>query len=248
MLGVFDSGSGGLTVLKEIYKQAPSLDAVYFGDLLHMPYGEKTPEELGALTVIAIEKLLSEGAENIVSACNSVSASVAQPLIDLLGRKKFEMVEMVQPTVQALKSTEHIGLVGTPATVESGLYSSAFKNVGINIQTQAIGGLVQEIEGGQDKGAIEKYVRNAVENLAERGCSTIVLGCTQYPLVADVFERAGSEFGVHIVNPAEFVAREAVKRFGTDGSGSLRFIISQDSEYFRKLVEEFFGNCDVEVL
>jgi len=95
---------------------------------------------------------------------------------------------------------------------------------------------------------IEKYVRNAVENLAERGCSTIVLGCTQYPLVADVFERAGSEFGVHIVNPAEFVAREAVKRFGTDGSGSLRFIISQDSEYFRKLVEEFFGNCDVEVL
>src|SRR3990167_1767776 len=152
MIGVFDSGSGGLTVLKEIHARAPQLDVVYFGDLAHVPYGEKTPEELGALTVIAVEKLLSEGAENIVSACNSISASVAQPLIELLGRRRFGMVEMVGPTVAALvpeaQAGKKLGLVGTRATVQSRLYADAFARRGVSLEAFPIPGLVEAIESG----------------------------------------------------------------------------------------------------
>jgi len=253
MIGVFDSGSGGLTVLKEIHKEAPHLDVVYFGDLLNVPYGEKTAEELGALTTVAIEKLLSEGADNIVSACNSVSAGVAQPLIDLLGRNQFGMIEMVAPTAEALshesQRDKKFGLVGTHATVRSGMYTKAFAKRGVSLETFPVSGLVEAIENREDEKVIEQFVEKALIELSKKGCDSVILGCTQYPLVENVFKNVANKIGgIDIVNPARFVAKEVLKRFGNNGSGKLRFIISKDSDFFRNIVKEFFGDCEIEVL
>lgn len=242
MIGIFDSGSGGLTVLKEIRALAPQCDIVYFGDFVHVPYGEKTPEELGALTVIAVEKLLEEGATEIVSACNSVSASIAQPLIQLLGRKQFGMIEMIGPTVGALKEQAQegitIGLVATPATVRSGIYHNAFSAEQITIKAIGIPGLTDAIESGADEATLTNIFSSAVDELKKASCSTIILGCTQYPLIKEVFESYSPD--TIFFNPAHAVADKVVKRFDTDGNGTLRFLLSQDSDIFRKMVTEFF--------
>jgi glutamate racemase len=125
MIGIFDSGSGGLTVLKTVRERMPSADILYFGDIKNAPYGEKPHGELGALTVRAIELLQKRGAESIVSACNSVSASLAISLFDALSLAPGHLIEMVGPTVSAFKdSPERILLTATPATIGSEIYQN----------------------------------------------------------------------------------------------------------------------------
>src|SRR5580704_17633887 len=119
MIGIFDSGMGGLTVLKAIREEMPNCDVVYFGDTKNAPYGSKTRAELGALTVAAIERLQKAGATSIVSACNSVSASLAVSLFDTLALAPGNLIEMVGPTVSYFKhSTLRLLLAATPATIE----------------------------------------------------------------------------------------------------------------------------------
>src|SRR3989344_6076418 len=101
MIGVFDSGVGGLTVLKAMRDVYPSIDVVYFGDTKNSPYGKKSGKELSALTVAGIRFLLEHGATTLVSACNSVSASLAVSLYDVLSIKSSQLIEMVGPTVSA---------------------------------------------------------------------------------------------------------------------------------------------------
>lgn len=242
MIGVFDSGSGGLTVLRELRAQAPNVDIVYFGDLVNIPYGSKTAAELGALTTVAIEKLLSEGATNIVSACNSVSSSVAQPLIQLLGRKQFGMIEMVSPTVGALQKRgfdgEKIGVVATPATVSSGLYQNAFSGQGIHAEAYGLRGLTPAIEAGASRETLLEIIMPGVDALEM--CDVIVLGCTQYPLAKGVFESYAPH--IEFFDPARAVAEHALEQFGTEGTGVTRLIISKNSAYFRMVAREFFGD------
>src|ERR1700691_5454183 len=125
MIGVFDSGAGGLTVLRAIKEEMPSSDIVYFGDIKHAPYGERSRKELSELTIAAIRLLQARGATSIVSACNSVSASLAVSLYDALDLAPDRLIEMVGPTVSALRDVEGILLAATPATNESGIYQNA---------------------------------------------------------------------------------------------------------------------------
>src|SRR3989338_4503180 len=134
MIGIFDSGSGGLTVLKAIRDQMPSSDVVYFGDIKNAPYGSKTNSELSVLTVRAIELLQNRGADNIVSACNSVSASLAVSLFDALSLTPPQLIEMVGPTVSSFKnSSARLLLVATPAPIQSEIYQNAFRMIGKDI-------------------------------------------------------------------------------------------------------------------
>lgn len=244
MIGLFDSGSGGLTVLREIKRLAPTADVIYLGDFKNLPYGDKSPEELGALTVLAIERLLQEGAENIVSACNSVSASIAQPIIDLLGREKFGFVEMVGPTVRALASGKEIDscllLVATEATIKAKTYHNAFNKESKTIQAIAIPELVPAIESEQDREMILGVIRKALTRAD--GFDVLILGCTQYPIVERLFEKVIAEKGISatVFNPGEAVAKEAVKRFGSSGTGAIRFLITAPSAFFEKKVKDDF--------
>src|SRR4051812_29736626 len=122
MIGIFDSGSGGLTVLKAIRDVLPSADVLYMGDIKNAPYGSRSREELSKLTVEAIKLLQARGANRIVSACNSVSASLAVSIFDIFSLDSTQLIEMVGPTVASFKgSNARILLCATPATVDSGI-------------------------------------------------------------------------------------------------------------------------------
>jgi len=234
MIGIFDSGSGGLTVLKEIRARLPNANIVYFGDIKNAPYGTKSLEELSQLTVRAIELLQREGAENIVSACNSVSAALAASRADLLPK---QLVEMVGPTVAAFKdSPAKILLVATPATIESEIYQKGFKMIGKDIAVLPIKTLAGEIEFGEDDRMLEHTIRNAFTFFDFDTPNTLVLGCTHYPFARHIFERVFPHLTVF--DPAVAVAERVVEQMGASeqGGGITRFIISQDSEPFRSRV------------
>ncbi len=252
MIGIFDSGSGGLSVLSEIRKLMPKADVVYLGDIKNAPYGSKRREELGALTSAAVSRLLSEGATKIVSACNSVSASIVLPMLSILSVKPFDMVEMVGPTVKSLKDEKRkILLVATPATIESGIYQQGFKSIGKEIETLAIPDLAGAIEFGASKMEIEKIIAEALGFVKETDLGILVLACTHYPLVRDSFVRVLGKIGkkMRIYDPALAVADEVGNRMKEKGRGSLRFLITKDSAIFRKRVRGLFGKAgEVEVL
>jgi glutamate racemase len=240
MIGVFDSGSGGLTVLKAIRERAPDADIVYFGDLKNAPYGNKSREELGALTVLGIQKLIDEGATEIVSACNSVSVSIVLPMFETLDIPRTSLIEMVGPTVASQKGVASRGLVAaTRATVDSGVYQNEFGKLGIVADGLAIPELVAAIESGADTECVEGVIAQALEPVALGEYSHLVLGCTHFPHVQHVFADVVNASGasVTIVDPAEAVANEVVKRFATDGYGRTRFLVSRESEVFAGFVD-----------
>lgn len=244
MIGVFDSGMGGLTVLCALRARAPDADIVYFGDTKNAPYGNKSREELSALTARGFHTLQSAGATNFVSACNSVSASVTERLLKPLAILPEDVIEMSHPTVAHFKkhAVANILLVATNATIQSGMYQQGFDSIGIDISTLAIPELAGAIEAGKTDAEIEEIVRAAFGSADVPPFDTLILGCTHFPLVTGIFNTVLSEKKreVEVFDPAEPVAAEALKRFSGEGSGILRFLISKDSESFRNRVGSLF--------
>lgn len=251
MIGIFDSGSGGLTVLSAIRVRMPSADVVYFGDIKNAPYGSKSNSELSVLTVHAIELLQKRGAGSIVSACNSVSASLAVSLFDALSIAPTHLIEMVGPTVSYFKnSSARLLLTATQATIESGVYQNAFHMIGKEIETVAIPDLASAIEFGKSEEEIEHIIRNAFKNVKFDEFDVLILACTHYPLVTEVFKRVlGS---VRLFDPALAIGERVKKRLWPRevGDGNTHFIISKDSQPFRDRVTQFFPKSEftIEVL
>jgi glutamate racemase len=240
MIGVFDSGSGGLTVLRALRETMPSADFLYFGDIRNAPYGEKPQAELSTLTVAAIRLLQEQGATSIVSACNSVSASLAVSLFDSLALASDRLIEMVGPTVSAFRgSRARVLLVATPATIRSEIYQNAFRMIGKDIEAVAIPGLAGAIEFGASPEEIRAHIRDALTPRARERSGVLVLACTHYPLVADAFSESA---GLPLFDPAEAVAERAQKRWWPRevGDGTLRFLVSADSALFRARVATLF--------
>lgn len=251
MIGIFDSGSGGLTVLREIREQMPSADILYFGDIKNAPYGSKSNAELGALTVQAIELLQKRGATSIVSACNSVSASLAVSLFDALSLAPDSLIEMVGPTVSSFKdSSARLLLAATPATIGSEIYQNAFRMIGKDVGTLAIPDLASAIEFGSSEEEVERIIREAFACVRAGDFDAVVLACTHYPLVTHLFERVlGS---MPLFDPALAVGVRTKRQLWPRevGDGSTRFIISRDSQPFRDRVAALLpeGGFSIEVL
>ena len=240
MIGIFDSGSGGLTVLAPLRKQLPSADIVYFGDIKNAPYGVRSQEELTRLTVEAIKLLRKEGATHIVSACNSVSASLSLSLFGMMELAPDRLIEMIGPTVASLRdSEERLLLCATPATIRSGIYQSAFGMVGKDIGTLAIPELAGAIEAGEGPEKIESIIRNVLVSVDTAAFDALTLSCTHYPLVADIFTQV-LPCHIRLIDPGEAVAARVAHDWSGEqsGAGKTRFLISQDSESFRGLVAQ----------
>ena len=249
MIGVFDSGSGGLTVLAAIREAMPSADILYFGDIRNAPYGEKTQSELAALTEADIRFLQSRGATSIVSACNSVSASLAVSLFDTLDLPSDRLIEMVGPTVSRFRDRdERVLLAATPATVRSGIYQNGFRMVGKELAVVAIPGLAGAIEFGAPEAEQERIIRDALAGVLLDRFGTLALACTHYPLARRAFERATAG-ALALFDPAEAVAERARRAFGAreTGEGVLRFVISRDSAPFRARIAEFFPGSEAAI-
>jgi len=252
MIGIFDSGSGGLTVLKAIRERLPSVDVVYFGDIKNAPYGVKSQSELSTLTFAAFRRLIAAGATSVVSACNSASTALAVSLLDAGDISPERVIEMVGPTVRALRHTDaDILLTATPATIESGAYQNAFSMVGKKIKTLAFADLGRAIEFGAPEEEIERIIREGFDGVPAGSFRILVLACTHYPLMLPVFERVLGD-GVLIFDPADAVAERVEREWWPReaGNGKTRFIISRDSEPFRRFASKTMGTgaYSIEVL
>lgn len=244
MIGIFDSGSGGLTVLSLLRTELPNADILYFGDIKHAPYGNRSREELGALTVLGIKRLIDSGAGHIITACNSVSVGIVEPLLAIAGMQRKDVIEMVGPTVRALAKHPPIRilLVATKATIEAGMYQTKLDAEGHETIPVAIPELAGAIEEGRSPEEIRSIIKAALDPLHVPP-QAIMFGCTHYPLAAGIFRDVAraKDWDVALIDPAQFVAAEAKVRFEGETTGPrLRFQISTPSQSFEDRVQSLF--------
>lgn len=209
-LGVFDSGVGGLSILREIRRQLPAEELSYIADQAHVPYGARPLEEVRAYAEGITRFLLAQGAKIVVVACNTASAAALHYL-----RRTFPQVSFVgmEPAVKPAAETTRTGKVGvlaTPATFQGALYGSVVERFahGVTLLQDTCPGLVAEIEAGRAGGSTARQIlEQALQPMLAAGIDTIVLGCTHYPFVAgQIAEIAGPD--VRLIDPAPAVARQ----------------------------------------
>ena len=192
MIGIFDSGVGGLTVARAVMKQIPGYDIVYFGDTAHTPYGTKSPETVISYTINNIEFLLSQGARLIIIACNTASSVVTAAVLKQFSVPIFEVITpAVDLAAQASKNL-HFGVIGTRATIASGIYEKKIleNQPQARVYSAACPLLVPLVEEGWlNKAETAMIVKKYLQPLKTRQIDTLILGCTHYPLLKKVIQR-----------------------------------------------------------
>jgi glutamate racemase len=247
-VGVFDSGTGGLTVLHECLVTMPHEDFLYLGDLARLPYG---PRPLGEIRRYAGEiagYLEAQGVKLVVAACNAATSAA---LPDLQERLEVPIVGVITPEAHAAVQTtrnRRIGLLATQATVTAGRYAELVHTLdaGVRFFPVACPRLVPLIESEEPFGAeTVEAVREYAEPLKQAGVDTVILGCTHYPLIRPIFQRVFGR-GVTLVFSAEETAREVAetlerKAIANDQAreGHYQFLTTGDPERFRGLGERF---------
>ena len=236
MIGLFDSGLGGLTVFRHLRALLPQHDVLYFADQAHVPYGDRRDDDLLALLARNLGYLESAGADAVVMACNTSCAVAATygwpqtriPVLDLIASAAAAVVRY---------DGSRIGVVATAATVRSGAYSRAIARMvpHASIREIAAPELVPLVEAGITAGPVARdAVMRACEPLLGR-IDALVLGCTHYPLLTSTFAAVFGD-GVALIDPALVQAKAAVDLVRTDrlppGSGVVRFVTSGEREPF----------------
>jgi glutamate racemase len=249
-VAVFDSGVGGLTVLHECLVSLPHEDFVYLGDTARFPYGDRTPDELLAFARELSGILLERGAKLLVVACNSATAAALPALRDEL-EGRLPVVGVVTPESRlAAAATRNgkVGLIATPATVGSGAYARALAEAAPDAELHALASaelapLIQE--GGEVDGRVVACVDGLCRPLRAAGVDTVILGCTHYPLVRPVLQRALGR-GVAVVSSGEAIASEVDARLRAAGlandearRGAYAFLATGDPDEFRRLGTRF---------
>jgi len=220
-VGIFDSGLGGLTVYDAVTKQLPDLHVVYFGDNAHAPYGVRDADDVFNLTTTAIERLWDEGCDLVILACNTASAAALRRIQESWLPKDKRVLGVFVPLIEALTerqwgdnspprevAVKHVALFATPATVASRAFQRelAFRAIGVDVEAQACGGVVDAIEDG-DMILADALVRSHVDALKRKmpHPEAAILGCTHYPMLAESFQDALGE-DVQVYSQADLVA------------------------------------------
>ncbi len=213
MIGIFDSGVGGLTVVREIFKKLPDYKIVYFGDTARTPYGTKSRETIIKYAREDAKFLLSHGAKAIVIACNTASAVAADLLRQELDVPVFEVIMPAVEAARASTRNKKIGVIGTRATITSGVYETMLKKDGrdIEVVSQACPLLVPFVEEGWlAEPETKRIVRKYLQPLKNKHIDTLILGCTHYPVIKNIIRtRAGRK--VRLVDSAEEIVNELKK-------------------------------------
>ena len=213
-VGLFDSGLGGLTVYDAVSKRLPDVPFVYFGDNTHAPYGVRDADDVYNLTTRAVERMWEAGCDLVILACNTASAAALRRMQENWIPQDKRVLGVFVPLIEALTErswgdnspprevdVQHVALFATPATVASRAFQRelAFRAIGVDVEAQACGGVVDAIEDG-DLILAEALVRSHVDALLRKmpKPQAAILGCTHYPLMHDVFQDAlGSDVTVY---------------------------------------------------
>ncbi|MCA0926912.1 glutamate racemase [Ruegeria profundi] len=205
-VGIFDSGLGGLTVLDAVQKRLPDVDFLYYADSAHAPYGVRDAENIHELTRHAVNDLWNRGCDLVILACNTASAAALRRMQEEGVPEGKRVLGVFVPLIEALTERQwgdnspprevaikHVALFATPATVSSRAFQRelAFRAIGVDVEAQACGGVVDAIEDG-DMILAEALVRSHVDALKRKmpEPQAAILGCTHYPLMADTFQAA----------------------------------------------------------
>jgi glutamate racemase len=218
-IGIFDSGVGGLSVLRAVHAQMPDEAVIYFGDQAHVPYGPRPLDEVCAFSEEITRFLLAEGAKLIVVACNSASAAALPTLRKTFPDVPFVGMEpAVKPAVEQTRSGV-VGVLATPATFQGALYASVIERFaqGVTVLQDTCPGLVAQIEKGALEAAeTEAILNEALQPMLAQGIDTVVLGCTHYPFVIPLIERIVGPT-VRVIDPAPAVARQVGRLLDAGG-------------------------------
>lgn len=205
-VGIFDSGLGGLTVLDAVVKRLPEVPFVYFADSANAPYGVRDSDDIFNLAKAAVERLWDEGCDLVILACNTASAAALRRMQEAGLPEGKRVLGVFVPLIEALTERDwgdnspprevevkHVALFATPATIASRAFQRelAFRAIGVDVEAQACGGVVDAIEDG-DMILADALVRSHVDALLRKmpKPAAAVLGCTHYPLMLDSFQAA----------------------------------------------------------
>jgi glutamate racemase len=236
-IGLFDSGIGGLSILREVRRLLPAEDLEYLADQAHVPYGSRPLDEVRSFSEGITRFLLERRAKLVVVACNTASAVALHHLRRTFPQTPFVGMEpAVKPAAQATR-TRVVGVLATPATFQGELFASVVERfaAGVRVVEQTAPGLVEQIEAGDLQGpATRRIVEGALRPLLAQGADTIVMGCTHYPFVIPlVQELAGPE--VQVIDPSPAIARQTQRVLeekgpaaSKRGAGRVRLFTSGD--------------------
>ncbi|MFZ5751293.1 MAG: glutamate racemase [Pseudomonadota bacterium] len=263
-VGVFDSGLGGLTVYDAVAKRLPEVAFVYYGDNAHAPYGVRDADDIFRLTCAGVERLWAEGCDLVILACNTASAAALKRMQETWVPPDKRVLGVFVPLIEALTerqwgdnspprevAVKHVALFATPATVASRAFQRelAFRAIGVDVEAQPCGGVVDAIEAG-DEILAEALVRSHVEALKRRmpHPEAAVLGCTHYPLMEKTFREAlGPSVSVYsqaglvaesladyLKRRPEFVGKGTVSRFLT--TADPRLVSDRATQFLRRKI------------
>ncbi|MBC8151254.1 MAG: glutamate racemase [Bacteroidetes bacterium] len=248
-IGIFDSGIGGLTVARAIYDLLPNESLLYFGDTAHLPYGEKSPELIRRYSSRITQHLVESGCKAIVVACNSASSNAIEAIVEAAG-PNVPVIDMVTPVIRSIsaeKGSQIVGLIGTRATISSGLYSKTMNQLNANstLVSRATPLLASAIEEGFFNDSIPGAVLEAYfADDSFNKIDSIILGCTHYPLVKEKIQALLPK-GVKVIDSPKIIAQE-LKRVLTENSHpdtpEHKFQVSDLTKNFIFSAHHFFGS------
>ena len=250
IIGVFDSGIGGLSVMRALRALLPFQPMIYLGDQAHVPYGIRQVEEVRQFSHAITRFLMDHGSRLIVVACNTASVAALRSLREMYPQTPFVGMEpAVKPAAEQTRSGT-VGVLATTATFQTEMYASVVERFahGVTILEDDCPGLVSQIEKGDLDGMETKQIlERALHPMLEKGVDTIVMGCTHYPFVIPLIQEIVGP-NVRVIDPAPAIARqvkrmlEAYQLVTEDQSpGTVRFITTGDPIQFARLIQVLLG-------
>ncbi|ONI40349.1 glutamate racemase [Candidatus Epulonipiscium fishelsonii] len=251
-IGIFDSGVGGLTIVKEVIKQLPKESIVYFGDTARLPYGSKSKEDITKFSSQIIKFLLEQNVKLIIVACNTINANCIYEL-----RNMFPHVDIIGVVDAGTKMASNvtingrIGIIGTQATIISNMYEQLLKknNSNFKIYSKACPLFVPLVEDGWiNHLATHLITEHYLDALLQKNIDTLILGCTHYPMLAEVIQEVVGD--VMLINPAIEVAKSTKTvlqnlNLESQKNATYSFYVSAQPSNMKKTVETFLG-CSID--
>jgi glutamate racemase len=261
MIGVFDSGVGGLTVLRALLDRIPNADYLYFGDTARLPYGSKSAATVAHYAVGAVRYLQDQGAELLVIACNTATALALNEIKAAVGVEVIGVVEPGAEAAAAASRKHKVVVIGTEATISSHAYRRALEARKVAVREKACPLFVPLVEEGWVEHPVTEQVAKIYlsEAFSEdaRDADVLVLGCTHYPLIKPLLRRIAPDH-VTIVDSAESTAQDVARHLGHQlkseplpssaetksgrrGVPKLKFFATDSAQKFRKMGTRFLG-------
>jgi glutamate racemase len=249
-IGIFDSGVGGLTVVRAIEELLPQENLIYFGDTQRFPYGPRPVEEVKRFAFEIMDSMLEMDVKMLVIACNSMTAAAFDEARDHYG---LPVIGVIEPAVRAAVRATHnrrIGVLGTKATISTGQYDRSLKGAKSNVEihSQICEKFVEHVEAGDTFsaelfGIAEEYLAP----LLASGVDTLILGCTHYPLLKGVLHSL-TNGEIELISSADEVAKDVYARLVEYGLlrrarevGTRRFLVSGDADRFKVVGSRFLA-------